>query len=96
MKEIDFNGFVIYKIYTNGNIVVNHVIKGNDANSFNEAIKTIYAKWNRRFNNVKDIILLTLPIVKPYTIENPIFRASTIGTDNEFDRDSFQLKYYGV
>lgn len=94
MKEIDFNGFVIYKIYDNGNIVVNHVIKGNDVNAFNEAIETVRAKWNRRLKNVNDIILLTLPCVKPYGIENPIFRASTIGTDKEVSWESFKEEYY--
>ena len=94
MKEIDFNGFVIYRIYSNNNILVNHVFKSNDINAFNEAIETIYAEWNRHVINVKDIILLTLPCVNPYTIENPIFRASTIGTDKEFGWESFKEEYY--
>lgn len=96
MAEIDFYGFVLYKIYDNGNIVVNHVLKGNDFNSYEDVVNTAYEKWNRRCDNIKDIILLPLPCVKPYSIDNPIFRASTIGTANEFERDSFQVKYYGV
>ena len=94
MKEVDFSGFVLYKIYDNDNIVVNDVFKSNDICAFNEAVTTVYAKWNRRCDNVKDIILLTLPCVKPYTIENPIFRASTIGTEKEFGWESFKEEYY--
>ena len=96
MKEIDFNGFVVYKIYTNGNIVVNHVVKKNDYKSYEDVIKTIYEKWYRKCDNVKDIILLTLPCIKPYSIDEPIFRASSIGTEDEYNRDIFQKEFYGV
>lgn len=92
----DFYGFVIYKIYTNGNIVVNHVVKDCSECAYNSVINLIYEKWNMRHDNVNDIILLTLPCVSPYSIENPIFRASDIGTDNEFNWHNFRKTYYDV
>jgi len=94
MKEVDFSGFVIYKAYTNGNIIVNHVIKDNDYNAYRYAIETIYKEWNRKCDNVRDIFLLTLPCNKPYDIENPIFSGSSIGTEKEFKREDFQNEYY--
>lgn len=95
MKEIDFNGFVLYKVYDNGNIVVNHVLKSNDLSSYIEIVNLVYVKWGRKKNNVVDILLLPLPFVDGYNLDNPIFRASSIGTDKEFDRDKFRTEYYG-
>jgi len=96
MKNIDFYGFVVYKVYTNGNIVVNHVYKKNDIDTYNDIVKLMYENWDRKCDNVDDIILLTLPCVNPYGIDKPIFSAKSIGSDHEFDRDNFKAEYYEV
>lgn len=94
---MDFTGFSIYRKYTDGGILLIHIIKGNTFSDYRLAVEMVYKSWEANVPLTEDVILCSIPDrYDGYSITNPIFSAKDIDTEHEFDRDNFQYKHYGI
>lgn len=94
---MDFNGFSVYRKYCNGEVVLLHIIKGNNFKDYRLAVELVYESWRANVPFTDNVILCPMPQgFGDYDIMNPIFSGKDINTEHEFDRDTFQYKYYGI
>ncbi|MGN1217208.1 MAG: hypothetical protein ACI4TD_04445 [Phocaeicola sp.] len=89
-KEKNFKGFVIYRIAKDGSCVLIRTINGNTFSDYREAVEVCYDEPTED----GDLYLLTLPNENCPTWF--IFCSTYIGTEHEFDRDTFQNMFYGI
>lgn len=94
---MDFTGFSVYRKYTDGSLLLIHIINGNTFKDYRLAVEMVYQSWEANVPFTEDVILCTIPDqYDGYSITKPIFRARDIDTKHEFDRDNFQYKHYGI
>lgn len=92
---MNFNGFNIYREFTNGTLMVVHIVDGNTFADYRLAIELAYESWKANVPNTADVLVF-MKGKNGQALGNCIFHGRDIGTENEFDRDRFQFENYGV
>lgn len=98
--EKNFIGFAIYSEDKNNEMKLLEVISGNDFTDYRLAVELSYEYWYNAWKydtpKPKDIVLCPITPYGKHNLSTPIFNARDINTKDEFNRDKFQEKYYGI